>query len=116
MLLGNFTKQTKVNVIINSLVITATLPSIFSFPRGIWGPQSQVIPQQLHYQGTVLVTVLIKSVQLGDGIVKGLEQNKSVTNNILQKQISLILLGLEKNQINLLYRNLKKKQIKICLG
>ena len=111
MLLGNFTKQTKVNVIINSLVITATLPSIFSFPRGIWGPQSQVIPQQLHYQGTVLVTVLIKSVQLGDGIVKGLEQNKSVTNNITE----IDFFGLEKNQINHFYRNFKKMQWKICL-
>lgn len=54
------------------LVITAPLPSILALACGVGGPQRQVVPQQLHDQGAVLVAVLIQGVQLCDGVVKGL--------------------------------------------
>ena len=60
------------NDVLNSLVITAPLSPVLSLARGVGGPQRQVVPQQLHYQGAVLVTVLVEGVQLGDGVVKGL--------------------------------------------
>ena len=57
------------------LVITAPLPSILALACGVGGPQRQVVPQQLHDQGAVLVAVLVQSVQLRDGVIKGLKLN-----------------------------------------
>ena len=36
------------------------------------GPESQVVPQQLHDQGGVLVLILIQGVDLSDGVLEGL--------------------------------------------
>ena len=58
------------------LVITAPLPSILALACGVGGPQRQVVPQQLHDQGAVLVAVLVQGVQLGDGVVKCLKQKR----------------------------------------
>ena len=59
-------------------VVTATLPGILSLSRGVRGPQGQIVSQQLHDQGAVLVAVLVEGVQLGNGIIKCLEKT-SVT-------------------------------------
>ena len=56
-------------------VVTATLPGILSLSRGVRGPQGQIVSQQLHDQGAVLVAVLVQSVQLRDGVIKGLKLN-----------------------------------------
>ena len=60
---------------VQSLVFTAALPALLALPRGVRGPQGQVVPQQLHDQGAVLVAVLVQSVQLRDGVIKGLKLN-----------------------------------------
>ena len=52
------------------LGVTAALSCLFPLARGVGGPQGQIVPQQLHDQGAVLVAVLVEGVQLGDGIVK----------------------------------------------
>ena len=57
---------------VQCLVFTAALPALLALPRGVRGPQGQVVPQQLHDQGAVLVAVLVQSVQLRDGVIKGL--------------------------------------------
>ena len=38
----------------------------------IRGPQGEVVPEELHDEGGVLVALLTQSVQLGDGFIKGL--------------------------------------------
>ena len=37
------------------------------------GPQGEVVPEQLHDEGGVLVALLVQGVQLGDRIVKCLK-------------------------------------------
>ncbi len=45
-------------------------------------PQRQVVAQQLHDQRTVLIRLLVESVQLSDGLVECLEKNaKNVTDH-----------------------------------
>ena len=38
----------------------------------VGGPEGEVVPQQLHDEGGVLVAVLVESVQLGDRVVESL--------------------------------------------
>ena len=53
-------------------VFTTALPGILSLASGVGGPQGEIVPQQLHDQGAVLVAVLVEGVQLGDGVIEGL--------------------------------------------
>ena len=57
------------------LVVATTLSTVLSLARGVGGPQGQVVPQQLHDQGAVLVAVLVESVQLSNSIIKCLERS-----------------------------------------
>ena len=36
------------------------------------GPEREVVAEQLHDEGRVLVALLVEGVQLGDGVVEGL--------------------------------------------
>ena len=56
-------------------VFTTALPSILPLASGVRGPQGQIVSQQLHDQGAVLVAVLVQSIQLRDGVIKGLKLN-----------------------------------------
>ena len=40
---------------------------------GVGGPQSQVVPEQLHDEGRILVRVLVERIQLSDGVIEGLQ-------------------------------------------
>ena len=60
-----------INIIV--LVITASLASLLTLARGVAGPEGEIVPQQLHDQGTVLVAVLVQGVQLGNSIIKCLQ-------------------------------------------
>ena len=53
-------------------VFATTLPGILSFSRGVRGPQGEIVTQQLHDEGAVLVAVLVEGVELSDSIVEGL--------------------------------------------
>ena len=59
-----------------SLVVPASLAPLLPLSRGVRGPQGQVISQQLHDQGAVLVAVLVQSVQLSNRIVKCLQEGQ----------------------------------------
>ena len=63
---------------------------------GIGGPEGQVVTQKLHDQRWVLVTILVKGVQLGNSLIEGLKK--------LEKKIRKNLKNLEKTR-----KNLKKK-------
>ena len=54
------------------LVVGASF-SLFAFSSRVRGPQRQVVPQQLHDEGAVLIAVLIQGVQLGNRIVESLK-------------------------------------------
>lgn len=43
---------------------------------GVGGPQGEVVPQELHDEGRVLVAVLVERVQLRDGVVEGLKRDE----------------------------------------
>ena len=73
-------------------VVTATLPGILSLSRGVRGPQGQIVSQQLHDQGAVLVAVLVQSVQLSNGIIKCL-QKTVVTPGLSNKMVRGYLLS-----------------------
>ena len=60
-----------INIIV--LVITASFASLLTLTRGVAGPEGEIVPQQLHDQGTVLVAVLVQGVQLGNSIIKCLQ-------------------------------------------
>ena len=68
-------------------VVTAALPGVLSLARGVRGPQGQIVPQQLHDQGAVLVAVLVESVQLGNGIIKCLQKTSVTPSRIQQREI-----------------------------
>ena len=59
-------------------VFTTALPGILSLASGVRGPQGEIVSQELHDEGAVLVAVLVEGVQLGNGIIKCLEKT-SVT-------------------------------------
>ena len=60
-------------------VFATTLPGILSFSRGVRGPQGEIVTQQLHDEGAVLVAVLVEGVQLSNGIVKRLHKTSVTT-------------------------------------
>merc|ERR1719456_661118 len=41
-------------------------------PLAVGGPEREVVAEQLHDEGRVLVALLVEGVQLGDGVVEGL--------------------------------------------
>ena len=63
------------------LVVTSSLSRVFALTRRVGRPQGQVVTQQLHDQGRVLVAVLVKSVQLSNGVVKCLKEFKACVNS-----------------------------------
>ena len=61
-------------VVLRSLVLAAALSSVLALARGVRGPKGQVVPQELHDQCAVLVTVLVQGVKLCYGVVECLQQ------------------------------------------
>ena len=59
---------------INILVLPAPVTPFLPLPGGVRGPQREVVPQELHDQSTVLITVLVQGVQLGNSVVKSLNK------------------------------------------
>ena len=55
------------------LVGRSGVSSVCVIGRRIGCPESQVVTQKLHDQRRVLVTILIKGVQLGNSLIKGLK-------------------------------------------
>ena len=53
---------------------------VVALARRVRGPEREVVTQQLHDQGRVLVAVLVQGVQLGDGVVKCLKKQKQKAN------------------------------------
>ena len=41
---------------------------------GVGGPEGQVVPEELHDEGGVLVRVLVQSVELSDGVIERLQE------------------------------------------
>ena len=64
------------------LVVATGLTAVITISGSVRGPEGQVVTQELHDQRRVLVAVLVQSVQLGDSIVKCLNEEK-------QKKISI---------------------------
>ena len=40
------------------------------------GPEGEVVPQQLHDEGAILVRLLAEGVELGNALVKGLQKER----------------------------------------
>ena len=51
---------------------------VVALARRVRGPQCEIVTQQLHDQGAVLVAVLVQGVQLGDGVVKCLQRGGGI--------------------------------------
>ena len=49
---------------------------VVALARRVRGPECEIVTQQLHDQGAILVAVLVQGVQLGDGVVKCLKQRE----------------------------------------
>lgn len=60
-------------LLFSSLVLATAFSPILALTRGVRGPQGQVVPQELHDQCAVLVTVLVQGVKLCYGVVKCLK-------------------------------------------
>ena len=63
-------------VVVSALVLAAALSPVLALARGVGGPQGKVVPQELHDQCAVLVTVLVQGVKLCNGIVKCLQRKE----------------------------------------
>ena len=76
-------------------VFTTALPGILSLSSGIRSPQGEIVPQQLHDQGAVLVAVLVEGVQLGNGIIECLieDQRYSLPGSALCERLRVYLLS-----------------------
>ena len=70
-------------VLIFLLVGRCGISSVCVIGRRIRCPKSQVVTQKLHDQRRVLVAILIKGVQLGNGLIKGLKSKKKKCQNLL---------------------------------
>ena len=68
-------------VALRSLVLAAALSSVLALARGVRGPKGQVVPQELHDQCAVLVTVLVQGVKLCYGVVKCLRDATNQTHS-----------------------------------
>lgn len=62
----------------------ALLSCVLVIGSGIGGPQSEVVPQQLHDQRRVLVRVLVQGVQLRDRVIEGLKQTRFFRKRYIQ--------------------------------
>lgn len=60
----------------NCLVVATSLGRVLAVSGRVGRPQGQVVTQQLHDQGRVLVAVLVQGVQLSNGVVKCLPIQK----------------------------------------
>ena len=60
-------------VLIFLLVGRSGISSVCVVGRRIGCPKSQIVTQKLHDQRRVLVAILIKGVQLGNGLIEGLQ-------------------------------------------
>jgi len=65
-------------VLIFLLVGRCGISSVCVIGRRIGCPKSQIVTQKLHDQRRVLVAILIKGVQLGNGLIKGLKSKKKM--------------------------------------
>ena len=74
-------------LLFSSLVLATAFSPILALTRGVRGPQGQVVPQELHDQCAVLVTVLVQGVKLCYGVVKSL---KNTANRLVQSQQYLL--------------------------
>ena len=83
------------DVLNNVLVFTTALSALLSLARGVRGPQGQIVPQQLHDQGAVLVAVLVEGVQLGNGIIECLieEQRYSLPGSAMCERLEVTCLA-----------------------
>lgn len=54
----------------------SALAALSSGVLHVGGPQREVVPQQLHDQGAVLVGLLAQGVELGDGLVERLQEGQ----------------------------------------
>ena len=56
---------------------------------GVGRPQGQVVPEQLHDEGRVLVAVLAQVVKLGDRVVEGLKVGKDKRCELVYTDVSI---------------------------
>ena len=59
-------------LLLSTLVLAAAFSPVLALARGVGGPQGQVVPQELHDQCAVLITILVQGVKLCYGVVKSL--------------------------------------------
>jgi len=82
-----------VECILSSVSLAPSLASVLAVGRGVAGPEGEVVPEELHYQSTVLVAVFIQSIQLRYSVVKCLELLFEISRLIRMKS-NLSLLSL----------------------
>lgn len=59
-------------------VVSTDNPATLTTDLHVGGPQGQVVPEQLHDECAVLVRLLAQGVELSNGLVKRLQQEKRV--------------------------------------
>ena len=68
-------------LLLSTLVLATAFSPVLALACGVGGPQGQVIPQELHDQCAVLVTVLVQGVKLCYGVVKCLGDATNQTHS-----------------------------------
>nr|GMC49277.1 leucyl-tRNA synthetase, putative [Ipomoea batatas]GME13364.1 leucyl-tRNA synthetase, putative [Ipomoea batatas] len=59
-------------ILTSSFVLSIPLVSVFCQNWDIRSPQSEIVPEKLHYQGTVFVGVLVQGIQFRNCLIKSL--------------------------------------------
>ena len=57
-----------------SLVGSLSSVSLGFISDGVGGPEGEVVPEELHDGGRILVRVLVQSVELSDGVIERLQK------------------------------------------
>ena len=72
-------------LLLSTLVLAAAFSPVLALARGVGSPQGQVVPQELHDQCAVLVTILVQGVKLCYGVVKCLRDTTNQRPFFLHK-------------------------------